>query len=238
MMLSIDLKDRTVLVIGSTPEAVARSKKLSHEGAKVILVSTSNPDLGTKLEGVGFSYQTRLRSRTLKGVFMVVATDRDRAVNKWLYKKSRKLGFLLNTLDEKATSNFYHVAVRRIHPVLEIAVSTNGASPAFASRLSTQLANQVNCTDIAVLDAFISTRTQLKCRGQKTFDFDWTGLENRVRSQTVDAVQKLQSSSRREQSSSFGVEFTPGVKAADDESWPIAPIANNLLEIRLAQSSF
>ena len=225
MMLSIDLKDRTVLVIGSTPEAVARSNKLSHEGAKVTLVSTSNPNLGTELEGVGFSYQTRLRSRTLKGVFMVVATDRDRAVNKWLYKKSRKLGFLLNTLDEKITSNFYHVAVRRIDPVLEIAVSTNGASPAFASRLSARLANQVNCTDIAVLDAFISTRAQLKSAGQKCVDFDWTGLENRVRSQTVDAVQKLQSSSRREQSSSFGVEFTPGVKAADDESWPIAPIA-------------
>ncbi|TAN30625.1 MAG: hypothetical protein EPN30_00825 [Actinomycetota bacterium] len=236
MMISLDLKNRKVMVIGSGSEAVSRSKALSLEGAKVTLVSTSDPSLGTRLEGVNFSYQSRLRTRNLKGVFLVIATDRDRAINEWLFKRSRKFGFLLNTLDEKPSSNFFHVAVRRINPLVEIAVSTNGASPAFASRLSTRLANQVEAEDIAVLNAFIATRHQLKTHGQSTFDFDWTGLENRIRSGRTIEAESTRPDSQFGQAPSFGVEFAPGVEPGGHETWPITPFTNNLLNIRLAKS--
>ena len=236
MMVSLDIKDRAVLVIGSGSEAVSRSKALSSEGARVTLVSTSDPSLGTQLGGVNFSYQPRLRARNLKGVFLVIATDRDRVINEWLFKKSKRRKFLLNTLDEKSSSNFYHVATRRVHPSVEIAVSTNGASPAFASRLSTRLASQVGSEDIAVLDAFISARRQLRSHGQSTFDFDWNGLENRVRSGRTTGAESPCPSSRIEEASLFGVEFAPGVEGGNAEAWPITPFTNNLLNIRLAKS--
>ncbi len=237
MMISLELKDRTVLVIGSNSEAVCRAKKLSDEGAKVTIVSTYDPMLGTRLEGVNFSYQPKLRVHTIRGAFLVVATDGNKAINKWLCKKSRKFGFLLNTLDEKATSNFYHVAVRRIDPRIEIAVSTNGASPAFASRLSTRLANQVGIEDIEVLDTFIATRGLLKSSGRSTFDFDWTGLENHVRLRPRTEAKLAHPSLQHEQSSSFGLMFAPGVQPDDDETWPSTPFTNNLLNNRLSKSS-
>ena len=236
MMISLDLKGRTVLVIGSSSEAISRSKTLSHEGAKVTLVSTSDPALGIQLEGINFSYQPRLRVRDVKGAFLVIATDRNKAMNEWLFKKSRKFGFLLNTLDEKPTSNFYHVAARRVDPHIEIAVSTNGASPAFASRLSNRLANQVGIEDIAVLDAFISTRRLLKSKGRSTFDFDWTGLENHVRIRQCAKTELAYPSFQHEQAPSFGLVFAPGVKLDDDETWPITPFTNNLLGIRMPRS--
>lgn len=236
MMISLDLKDRTVLVIGSSYEAVSRSKILANEGAKVTLVSTSDPTLGIQLEEVDFCYQPRLRVRNLKGIFLVIATDRNRAINEWLFKKSKRFGFLLNTLDEKSTSNFYHVAVRRVDPRIEIAVSTNGASPAFASRLSTRLANQVGIEDIAVLDAFISTRQLLKSTGRSTFNFDWSGLEDHVRTRRYAETVLAYPSLQHEQVPSFGLVFAPGGKLDDDETWPTTPFTNNLLDIRLPRS--
>ena len=236
MMISLDLKDMTVLVIGSSYEAVSRSETLCLEGARVTLVSTSNPDLGAQLKGVNFCYQRRLRVRNLKGIFLVIATDRNRAINEWLFKKSRRFGFLLNTLDEKPTSNFYHVAVRRVDPRIEIAVSTKGASPAFASRLSTRLANQVGIEDIAVLDTFISTRRLLKSSGRSTFDFDWTGLENRVRLRRLTETELAHPSLQQEQAPSFGLVFAAGVQPGDNETLPITPFTDNFLDNRSAGS--
>jgi len=236
MMISLNLKGRTVLVVGSGHEAVSRSKSLSNEGAKVTLVSTSDPALGTRLEGVNFSYQPKLRARNFKGVFLVIATDRDKAINEWLFKKSRKFGFLLNTLDEKQTSSFCHVAVRRIDPHIEIAVSTNGASPAFASRLSTRLASQVGIEDLMVLDAFVASRALLKANDRSTFDFDWTALEKRVRSQEPVGTEQAYPSLTDYETPSFGLEFAPGVQPDEHESWPVSPFTNNLLDSRLSKS--
>ncbi len=236
MMISLNLKGKTVLVVGSGHEAASRSRSLSHEGAVVTVVSTSDPTLGTRLEGVNFSYQPKLRVCNLKGVFLVIATDRNRALNEWLFKKSRKFGFLLNTLDEKTTSSFCHVAVRRIDPHIEIAVSTNGASPAFASRLSTRLANQVGIEDIAVLDTFISTRRLLKSSGRSTFDFDWTGLENRVRLRRLTETELAHPSLQQDQAPSFGLVFAAGVQPGDNETLPITPFTDNFLDNRSAGS--
>ena len=235
-MISLNLKGRTVLVVGSGSEAVSRSKSLSNEGAKVTLVSTSDPTLGTRLEGVNFSYQPKLRARNLKGVFLVIATDRDRAINEWLFKKSRKFGFLLNTLDEKPTSSFCHVAVKRIDPHIEIAVSTNGASPAFASRLSTRLASQVSIEDLLVLDAFVASRALLKANGRSTFDFDWTALENRVRSRQLAGTMPAHTSITDYETPSFSLAFAPGVQPDEHETWPVTPFTNNLLDSRLSRS--
>lgn len=236
MMISLNLKGKTVLVVGSGHEAASRSRSLSHEGAVVTVVSTSDPTLGTRLEGVNFSYQPKLRVCNLKGVFLVIATDRNRALNEWLFKKSREFGFLLNTLDEKKTSSFCHVAVRRIDPHIEIAVSTNGASPAFASRLSTRLASQVGIEDILVLDAFITSRELLKASGRSTFDFDWTGLENRVRSRQLAGAEPAHPSAKNYVMPSFGLAFAPGVQPDEHETWPVTPFTNNLLDSRLSRS--
>jgi len=182
MMVSLDLKGRPVLVIGTGPEALARSRALAGEGAQVTLVSKVGISERGELGGMGFSLHSKFRKRDLKGIFLVIATDRNKVLNSWLAKQTKVFGFLLNTLDEKETSNFYNVAIRRVAPSVEVAVSTGGVSPAFASRLSSRLASYVKIEDLAVLEAFIETRNALRNAGQSTFNFDWIGLEAKVRS--------------------------------------------------------
>ncbi|NNN19026.1 MAG: hypothetical protein HKL84_04140 [Acidimicrobiaceae bacterium] len=234
MIVSLRLADKPVLVVGSGREAVYRSEMLSLNGAKVRLVSTAKRSPELQLCGANFSFQKRLRTRDLKGVFLVIATDRDSATNEWLAKKSRKFGFLLNTLDERQTSTFYNVAVRRVSPDVQIAVSTDGSSPAFASRLSTRLANQVDQRDLEVLQAFKSNRDRLKAIGQSTFDFDWNELEYQVRRGNHHIGEVVDSFQNKNQASSG---MAAALVQSDEDIWPITPFTNNLLRNRSSKNS-
>lgn len=195
MIVSVNLTGKKVVVVGSTPEAVSRARSLCEEGAKVALLVGHKEQCPAGLwTAIEVLRPPKLRSRYFKDAFLVVATDRNREINEKLYRWSFRHGFLLNTLDEKESCNFYHVASRRITPMLEIAVSTNGASPSFASRLANRIRNQVSIDDIAVLDAFVSTRVQLKGKGMSTSDFNWDLLERRIRGEPMQSEGRAQSS--------------------------------------------
>lgn len=181
-MLSVNLLAKRVIVVGSSAEAMSRAVTLSQEGALVTVLSESFERSSIRTNAsVEFRRFRKLRSSDFRKVFLVIATDRDKKINDCLYRWSLKWGFLLNTLDEKETCNFYHVATRRVCPSVEVAVSTNGASPAFASRFADRISKQVSRDDIAVFEAFVLTRLQLKDRRLSSVDFDWDFLEQQIR---------------------------------------------------------
>lgn len=181
MIISLDLSGRRVLVVGSSVGALTRASSMAKSGARVVLVTNSKGKLPRNDVREFEIKNQQLKGRHLKGVFLVVATERDRELNQWLFRKSEKEKFLLNTLDEKETCNFYHTSVRKLHDSLELAISTGGASPAFASRLGNRLASQVSAEDIHVLEAFVSTRKKLRECNLSTFDFDWGTLDHLAR---------------------------------------------------------
>lgn len=185
MLVSLELSGCRVVVVGSSDHAMERSAALSREGAVVTMVTNSRSNRNVPCSDGYAIVWRKLRGSDLRNAFLVVATDRDKALNKWLYATSKKRHFLLNTLDEKETCNFYHTSVRNVHASLELAVSTGGASPAFASRISDRLAALIEDEDIAVLEGFIAARDELRKRGLSTFDFDWSALEARIRESFV-----------------------------------------------------
>ena len=227
MLVSLEISGKNVVIIGSGGEALSRAKQFIRDGANVTLICGPIIDVGSA-EGVRVIKRST-RGRDLKGAFLVVATDRDVALNRWLDRKATKYGYLLNTLDEKATCSFYHVAVRHIEPSIDIAVSTNGASPAFASRVATRLAAEFSDTDRAVFEAFVSTRNYLKSNSLSTFEFDWDALEKQVRS-GIRCSQTFQESSS--DVGTFAVSFANGVSPSDETSWPSTPFTNNLIDLR------
>lgn len=230
----LELFGRSVLVVGSGSEAERRAVNLIGEGAEVTLLTTQGTSTSDDRVKVKALKRIRVHRRDLRGVFLVVATDRDRQTNEWLYCQSRKMGFLLNTLDEKETCNFYHTSVRKVHPSLEIAVSTGGASPAYASRLSTRLAREIGDDEIAVFDAFIAARYQLKDAGLSTFDFDWNALEGRLRSGSFHEP-KNENPYPSNEVTSFEAILATGMDFKDEQLWPYSPFTNNFLDLRTAR---
>lgn len=181
MIISLDLRHKTALVLGNSSEAALRVRRLEEEGALVTHYYGEGELVGEREKGVTYVPRRRPGRATLRGAFVVVATDRDKTLNTWLSHRARRFGYLLNTLDEKETCDFYHVATRRPSPELEIAVTTQGASPSFAARLATRLAETVSAEDLYTLEGLAEFRTKLKRDGRSTFGFDWRTLDAELR---------------------------------------------------------
>ena len=77
----------------------------------------------------------------LDGVFLVVAATSSAEVNHGIYRQAQERGILCNVVDDPPHCDFFYPAVvRRGH--FQIAVSTNGLSPALAQRVRRQLEAQ------------------------------------------------------------------------------------------------
>lgn len=184
MIVSLKLHGKLVFVIGNSKEAIDRANGLIKEGAIIriygILADTEIGEVHPSIRVIA-----RIPSNNeLKRSHLVIATDRDKKLNDWLLERSQKLKFLLNTLDEIKSCNFFHLATREVAENVEVAVSTNGRSPAYASRFAKRISDSFNELDADVFRAFVETRQQLKNSGLSTFDFDWDYLESSIRDQS------------------------------------------------------
>ncbi len=177
MIISIELTGKKVFVIGDVPEAFQRAEAARLQGAQVSHIRASEARWFRDHR----SARHRLRRVSLRGAFLVIATDRDPDLNAWLYRRAGRYGYLLNTLDERNTCTFTHVAVRRPHPEIEIAVATGGSSPAFAAVLAGHLAQRTTAADLVVYESFKAFRSQLRNNNVATFGFDWSGLDRELR---------------------------------------------------------
>lgn len=193
MIVSLKLQGQLVFIVGKGKEAVYRANNLIKEGAVIRIYGGLNLN---EVEEVHPSVQIINRipnNKELKAVHLVIATDRDKELNDWLLERSHKLKFLLNTLDEKESCNFYHLATREVADHVEIAVSTQGFSPAYASRYAKRISESFTELDTRVFRAFVETRQHLKTHGLSTFDFDWDYLENSIRAKaSSDSINNLQ----------------------------------------------
>ncbi|MDA8277872.1 MAG: hypothetical protein M0Z45_06735 [Actinomycetota bacterium] len=186
MIINLDLKGRKIAVVGDGSDAIYRAKKMASEGASVTLFSdvvtvgaleespTDRQSSSIKIEPAKKIFGRTIFARKRVADFtMIVATDRKNDINIELAKRARRYNILLNTLDEPATCNFSHVAVKEPIPGVEVAISTGGRSPAFASHLARKINSTIDEIDHEVFEAFVEARQEVKSQGRSTFEVDW-----------------------------------------------------------------
>ena len=74
----------------------------------------------------------------LDGVFVVVAATSSREVNGAIFREAQQRNILCNVVDDPEYCDFYYPAVVR-RGDLQLAISTNGHSPALAQRIRREL---------------------------------------------------------------------------------------------------
>jgi precorrin-2 dehydrogenase / sirohydrochlorin ferrochelatase len=77
----------------------------------------------------------------LEGTFLAIVATASRALNAVIYREAQRRGVLCNVVDVPEYCDFYYPAVVR-RGDLQIAISTNGQSPALAQKLRQQLERQ------------------------------------------------------------------------------------------------
>lgn len=139
----LKLNNRPVLVVGGGAIAASKIPALLEAGARVTVVA---PKLShTLVEWVRDREIDWLpkpfEGDDLLGMFLVIAATSLHDVNESVFLEAEKRHILCNAVDDIDHCHFYYGAIVQ-RGDLQIAVSTNGKSPALAQRLREELEEQ------------------------------------------------------------------------------------------------
>lgn len=98
--------------------------------------------------------------RDLDGISIVIAATNSHELNTEIYKEAQARNVLCNAVDDPGNCDFYYPAVVN-RGDLQIAISTNGRSPALAQRLKGELEEQFGPEYEAWLQELGEAREQL-----------------------------------------------------------------------------
>jgi uroporphyrin-III C-methyltransferase/precorrin-2 dehydrogenase/sirohydrochlorin ferrochelatase len=132
----LDLRDRTVLLVGGGTVAARKLALLRQAGARVRVVA---PEFAPAVLAHGAGSEVELQQRVfqpadLADVVLVIAATDDASVNAAVAEVAGVRGVFVNVVDDAALSSFVMPAIIDRSPVI-IAVGTGGASPTLARRV-------------------------------------------------------------------------------------------------------
>ena len=136
----LDIRDKHCVVIGGGEVAERKVFSLLNAGAKVTVVS---PAVTAVLKGISEAGRVEIKERPfskgdLKGAFLAYAATDSEDINYKISEEARKRGVLLNIVDKPEMCDFIVPSVVE-RGLLSVAISTGGASPAFAKRLRLEM---------------------------------------------------------------------------------------------------
>jgi precorrin-2 dehydrogenase/sirohydrochlorin ferrochelatase len=140
--LFLNLRDRVCVVVGGTEVAEGKIRELLDAGAKIVVIAPSVTDqIAAWSQARTLQWQARpYKSGDLRAAFLV-ASAAGPEINSQVFEEAEKQHTWCNAVDDTAHCNCYASAVVR-RGALQIAVSTEGKSPALAQRLRKELEQQ------------------------------------------------------------------------------------------------
>jgi len=161
----LKLKDRLVLVVGGGAIAASKIPGLLEAGARVTVVApTLAPKLVEWVRDREIDWLPKpFEGEDLKGMFLVVAATSLPDVNEFVFLEAEKCRVLCNAVDDIDHCHFYYGSIVQ-RGDLQIAISTNGKSPALARRLRQELEEQFSPEYAAWLDWLGAAREVLRAQ--------------------------------------------------------------------------
>ena len=136
----VKLEGKLVVVVGGGQIAEGKIEGLLSSGARIRLIA---PQIQPQIaEWVRFGkidwLPKEFAAGDLEGATLVVAATSAPGVNKAVFEEAEKRKILCNAVDDIANCHFYYGAIVQ-RGDLQIAISTNGKSPALAQRVRKEL---------------------------------------------------------------------------------------------------
>jgi len=156
------LEGRSCLVVGAGTIGEPKIGSLIAAGASVRVVALHATAAVTEWARTGaITWEARaFDGADLDNAFMVIAATNSRDLNAAIFHEARQRNILCNVVDDPEYCDFYYPAVVR-RGDLQIAISTNGHSPALAQRIRRELEIQFGPEYGEWLDELGRTRQQL-----------------------------------------------------------------------------
>jgi precorrin-2 dehydrogenase/sirohydrochlorin ferrochelatase len=136
----LDLNGRRVVIIGGGSVATRKAEAILSTGARLVVVAPRLDETlrkvcaGTKAELI----ESKYAKDYIGGATLVIAATNDEVLNRQIYKDCQQLEILCNVVDSPGLCDFYVPAVVQ-RGDLQIAIGTDGKSPAYAGHLRKKL---------------------------------------------------------------------------------------------------
>jgi siroheme synthase-like protein len=139
----VKLQGKTVVVVGGGEIAAGKIEGLLHAGAKVRLIAPEvHPSLASAIRNQQIDWLPRkFEASDLNGAALAIAATSAPGVNTSVFQEAEARGIFCNAVDDIENCHFYYGSVVQ-RGDLQIAISTNGKSPALAQRLRQELEQQ------------------------------------------------------------------------------------------------
>jgi siroheme synthase-like protein len=139
----VKLQRRLVVVVGGGEVAAQKIDGLLRAEATIRVVAPEVNDVLAELIGAGKIewLQRKFAPRDLDGASLVIAATSASGVNASVFREAQARGLLCNAVDDIENCHFYYGSIVQ-RGDLQIAISTNGKSPALAQRLRQELEQQ------------------------------------------------------------------------------------------------
>src|SRR5271157_4655140 len=139
----LKLENRQVIIIGGGSLAESKLPTLLEAGARVRIISPRlNPSLTAQVRAHNLDWWPKLyEPGDLAGAFLVIAATSIPEVNSAVFQEAEARNILCNAVDDTDNCHFYYGSIVQ-RGDLQIAISTNGKSPALAQRLRHELEAQ------------------------------------------------------------------------------------------------
>ncbi|HDR5352414.1 NAD(P)-binding protein [Bacillus cereus] len=160
--LTVRVNEKRVVVIGGGKVAGFKIIPLLKQGADIVVIS---PELDANLVKLVEEkkirwYQREYEKSDIKSAFLVVAASSDSILNEQVAEDAAE-NQLVNVITNPESGNVHFPAA--IHRgLLNIAVSTGGASPKLAKKIRDDIANRYDETYESYLDFLYEVRLKLK----------------------------------------------------------------------------
>jgi siroheme synthase-like protein len=166
----VKLRDRLVVVVGGGAIAEGKIEGLFAAGAGVRLVA---PQVTPAIAQWAAQGKLEWHAKTftpadLEGACLVIAATSAQGVNEAVFREADVRGILCNAVDDTEHCHFYYGSVVQ-RGDLQIAISTNGKSPALAQRLRLLLEKQFG-PEYELWLEWLGAARELLCAGNHSAD--------------------------------------------------------------------
>lgn len=160
--ITLNLREKTVLVVGGGRTAVQKIRRLRKTDAKILVVAPQiRPEISQHRDLR--TYKRAFRTADLTGVFLVIVATANSKLNERIARIARQRKILVNVVDEPRNSDILFTAEFSCGD-LQIAVSTCGASPRLAQLVRTELKQKYDQPFTTLLKFLRSAREILKTK--------------------------------------------------------------------------
>ncbi|HEV2379961.1 MAG TPA: bifunctional precorrin-2 dehydrogenase/sirohydrochlorin ferrochelatase [Terriglobia bacterium] len=158
----LKLAGRKCLVVGAGQVGESKIEGLLATGAEITVVSPRATDAVRAWAEAGKLgwYARGFDPPDLDAVFLAVVATSSPLLNEWIFQEAQRRGVLCNVVDDPAHCDFYYPAVVR-RGALQIAISTDGKSPALAQRLRKKLEDEFGPVYASWIEELGNMRRQL-----------------------------------------------------------------------------